>query len=293
MFKLRTLTAAVTLAAAGFVAAPAQAVIDDANMPSLGGNAVTFLNTGGFAGEIFLSVVARDASNPLNNQSYVRDLGITTDGFVNDIAGQVGISIEANTTLTSFLSDNAGKDINFALTGVNSPDLLDVVAFQALDQGFTASVRPGVDVAANQPQTNAQWNGAGQDFDFYLGAVNLALSGVPTAGNPALTPAQIAINDSGTFEVGDPGFHDAPNWGSSPFGFNAEGDIGSTVEFYFLGLENTNNSISRDPVFLGEWTLDNAGTLSFQPVPVPAAVWMFGSALLGMAGAKRRSRAQA
>lgn len=288
MFKLRTLTAAVSLAAAGFIAAPVHAVIDDANMGQFQGNLFTG-NSG--AGEVFVSIVARDAANPAQNQSYVRDLGVTATQFFDDVQSMNGLTFAPDASLTGFLAGNAGKDINFQITGVQAPDKFNFTFFTVEDAGFTVSAAPGVDVASLQPNGDTAFNGPSQDFDNWLGQVNLSNSGVPTGGNPTLTPAQIAQNDSGTFAVGDLGFHDAPNWGSSPFGFNGEGDIGGAVDFWFIGLENTDNTVSRDPIFLGQWTLDAAGTLAFQAVPVPAAVWMFGSALFGLAGARRRARA--
>jgi hypothetical protein len=42
---------------------------------------------------------------------------------------------------------------------------------------------------------------------------------------------------------------------------------------------------------LGQFTLAANGQLSFAPVPVPAAVWLFGSALMGLVGVARRRNA--
>jgi hypothetical protein len=51
-------------------------------------------------------------------------------------------------------------------------------------------------------------------------------------------------------------------------------------------------------VFLGDWTMDLweggqddivALSISVSPVPVPAAVWLFGTALIGFVGMSRKT----
>jgi hypothetical protein len=36
------------------------------------------------------------------------------------------------------------------------------------------------------------------------------------------------------------------------------------------------------------WTLDSEGVLTYSAVPLPPAVWLLGSALLGLVGVARR-----
>ncbi|HAC33418.1 MAG TPA: hypothetical protein DCF45_02750, partial [Gammaproteobacteria bacterium] len=59
-----------------------------------------------------------------------------------------------------------------------------------------------------------------------------------------------------------------------------------------IGVEN------NDPAkltVLGTWLLDSAGQLTYtapvSQVPLPAGVWLFGSALAGLVGVSRRRRA--
>lgn len=65
---------------------------------------------------------------------------------------------------------------------------------------------------------------------------------------------------------------------------------------YFLGHAlnfDSGNFEETYPVIQSEgvWTLDTtAGTLSYSAIPVPAAVWMFASGLLGLAGIARRNK---
>jgi len=45
---------------------------------------------------------------------------------------------------------------------------------------------------------------------------------------------------------------------------------------------------------MGDWNLSSDGTLTYgdvSAVPVPAAVWLFGSGLVGLVGIARRKKA--
>ena len=62
---------------------------------------------------------------------------------------------------------------------------------------------------------------------------------------------------------------------------------GSLVDFNFVALDSSFNSnfLEFDDFsdMAGQW-----GAVTISPVPVPAAVWLFGSGLLGLAGIARR-----
>jgi hypothetical protein len=54
---------------------------------------------------------------------------------------------------------------------------------------------------------------------------------------------------------------------------------------YGIGISVTND----DNAFAGDWAVNLAGnTLAVEAVPVPAAVWLFGSALIGLIGFSKR-----
>lgn len=77
------------------------------------------------------------------------------------------------------------------------------------------------------------------------------------------------------------------------FNFSTSGVDGSTLLLQFIGLNAAGQT--RTPVTLGSFTL-NGTTLTYNTnapeVPVPAAVWLLGSALVGLGGvARRRNRA--
>lgn len=69
---------------------------------------------------------------------------------------------------------------------------------------------------------------------------------------------------------------------------------GSTVELYDLFLASTIGSIDvvvqqpGQPLGFGEFETNVSGSIS--AVPVPAAIWLFGTALVGLFGIRKRSK---
>lgn len=72
--------------------------------------------------------------------------------------------------------------------------------------------------------------------------------------------------------------------------------LGSTPVQLF-GLTGNNTTSTLQSYILGTVTLDASGVLTFtgngggSPVPLPAAVWLFGSGLMGLVGVSRRRKA--
>jgi hypothetical protein len=273
--KLMTLVATAAIAVAG----SAQARINDDNIPGMGSN--TFSGMGG-VGEVFVSIIARDPGNPANNRSYVGDLGIPANVFVNALnsgnLALVSYNIAPTATLQTFLANNMGKQISYNVTAVhNGPDF-DPNTFEPVDVGYlTSSPLTADQIAALQPVGFGEWNNATIAVDSFINSVNLVHGGT------------FADNNSATFLPGQAGFHDN-NWGHAVvFGFETEGN--SPVDFFFIGFENGNSNASRHPDLLGFWNLLPDGTLTFSAIPIPAAAWLFGSALLGLVGVARRQSA--
>ncbi len=287
--KLNKLAAAVALVAGAAAATPALAAINLDGLQlggAFGGNA---FNTDGGLGELFVSIVARDPLNSLNDRSYVRDLGLTTGSFLQ---GPVApFTLAADATLTSFLSSNAGKELSFLVMGVHNSGVVDFDTFMTQNLGFlTTSGVSAAAVAAAQPQGAGgfQVSGAEVEFRSFVQGVNTKTDGSPV-GN-------VATNLSTTFTPGVAGFHDLNFGRDQTFGFNTEGTLtgglASTVDFFFLGVDNLDNSVTAAPRLMGTFSLAANGDLSYAPVPVPAAAWLMGSALAGLAGVARRRRAK-
>jgi hypothetical protein len=87
--------------------------------------------------------------------------------------------------------------------------------------------------------------------------------------------------------------------GQSKYGLLGAPDysaLGSTPVQLF-GLTGNNTTSTLQSYILGTVTLDASGVLTFtgnsggSPVPLPAAVWLFGSGLMGLVGVSRRRKA--
>lgn len=70
--------------------------------------------------------------------------------------------------------------------------------------------------------------------------------------------------------------------------------LGNEMDMYRYGANATENAEEAPSLekYLGVWKLSSAGMLTYtvSAVPVPAAIWLLGTALIGMVGIGRRSR---
>jgi hypothetical protein len=147
-----------------------------------------------------------------------------------------------------------------------------------------------------------------------VGTITLsALKGVAASGNTgvgSILNGPSACNNANPCFVTSGGTSNA-NWAAQYFGANLGGlasgnnagaAVGGSLDFYQVTgtgssltkqtpVQFTNPSTSAAAV----WTLSATGDLTYTvpgsgppPVPLPAAVWLFGSGLLGLAGIGRR-----
>jgi hypothetical protein len=103
-----------------------------------------------------------------------------------------------------------------------------------------------------------------------------------------------AINSSyTTINAADPLWHAGANWGANiktfVAGLNNEGTVGNDLAFWFFGadLSTTSTTDADAKQLFGNFKLASNGVLTYgsaAPVPVPGAVWLLGSALLGFIG---------
>lgn len=246
---------------------------------SVGANAdwITAGNTGIATtqanGELILTIW-----NPDTLTSYTQDLGITTRQFMDGTAGELTINLNA-----AGLAHVAGSNLLFNIAGYNSTfDGADVSS-----AGFYLTSPTG-------PNDTLIESGFGQlpGYSQFLDGYKIAIQNGTVIG----TGDNLGYLLSGATYAGA-----GSTWGDSMRGLPGQfswgstaGDASSPLAGFAWGLDNTTfqtgdpvqSAIAGAPAF---WTLDlTSGTLKYSAVPVPAAVWLFGSALLGLAGAIRR-----
>jgi len=257
--KLNKLAAAIALVAAS----------TGANAAWNQGDTSGFLN---FTGELLF--VAWDTS-AADSSSYYLDLGDAGDftyPWTNPFGGPGGVlSGPANITATvgddyaDFVANSvaAGGDIRWSIVG-----------------GSNNAVAQGVFFTSSDDVMNTSINGAT--------ANNGKTSLTNTLNGTALMAGSVADNFDLSTQVVDAqtGVIGALNLGTS---LDMSAAVNEDMEFW--GVDGFSNKFEY-----GFWSFDGTNIVYNEDptgpvVPVPAAAWLFGSALIGLAGAARRRKA--
>lgn len=213
-----------------------------------------------------LVFVALDSNRDGQQASIALELGLDSLSNAPDFSGASLVS----GALQTWLNDPNAGTITWGVFGVGndaSADLNDIRIF--------STVNP-VDTPAAQPLGNIF--GAFSVMDTFVGKFN----GEDAVDTSPMDGVVQGIQGTNGFLA--QGF--LPNWGTNT-SFDATGPLGM-LEMYAFGIDDV-TAEGVDGAFQGTWTLTTQGELSYAPVPVPAAVWMFGSALIGLIGARRRA----
>lgn len=282
--KMKFLVAAVALAAAGQASA--------AIVTSQSGN-----------GELFLSVYDADAQ-----KSYTRDLGLTIDQFLNTgtvavasgstlafdpaatpavVAGNVlssgyKLTFGADSLLSSFMGTNG--QLNSGITwGIGATDAKGVHRYLSTTNADASTIG-----TLNGGQLRNFKNA-----DVYLGAVNVMGTNLTGAnGSSTATPSDGAAYVT---SFGD-------RWAGNA-NFSSMAGVGTAQNFFLLSTVGTGSTtaiaVAQYSNLDGNatWNLAADGTLTYatatapSAVPVPAALWLLGSGLVGMVGVARRKAA--
>ena len=237
------------------------------------------------------------------DQTYVRGLGVTEDSLLTvaqaqssgyagaTITENVGIgSLAHDSGLTTFLSTDPAADYTYAIMagGIQGSGGVKNTGAERYVTTATATF-----TGAAGSKTNSQLNGA---FGNLLSTQSTA--------NGYIHSGTTLDKASG---VSDVGAVLSPNLSPNPQGWygsnlNQMVALGQQANLYMLvtnggatGTSGTNVGLAQYYRFLSV-TLDSNGDLTSAggtaPVPVPAALWLLGSGLVGLAGVGRRRRQQ-
>jgi len=220
--------------------------------------------------ELVFNLVNYTAQN-----SYVLDLGITIADFIANPNQEFHFNLN-DANFSSFASAyTAGNNVTWGVSGGYS--LLN--DFSDLDKfGFyTTSVS----------QNPASFDVNGTDIDNTLSG-----KWVDALVKPIQTLDSYAGNNSSFNVVGEAGYTgDVGNDFQTALPFVAQGTLGSDL-FFVREKVNVDDFVTGELAsYSNVWKFamtGNTATLKFAPVPLPAAVWMFGAGLMAMLRANRR-----
>lgn len=261
--KLKALAAAAALAFAGSASAG-------------------IATSGSGDGELFFS-----AWDSVTETSYTRDLGLTLSQFVTQV-GTYGTSA-GGALGASNLVFGADSVLSNWLSGVSLGGLQwNVGAMDGSGQNRYLTTAPGAPVPEANHGLLAQWN---DNADIYIANVN---SGPYVAGShvAANGSSVIAANTNPSGYAGSASWQH--NWGTKAEFSNA-GGVGDSLNFFVLYSLGTTTlaGVGMDQFDGSFWNFASDGTLTYNTVaaiPLPGAVWLLGSGLLGLVAVSRRRR---
>lgn len=230
-------------------------------------------------GEVFLSVF-RDNASPL---SMIIDTGINANALVANPNAFDGFTVgpgASSNIQTSALADFFGTGVvtDFVFNG--GAVMNNLATTTGLDLGPILTRG----TAGGNVSDFSGINTVNQNMQAFIKDVNVAIG------------TSDVLTDIAPLENG---YHDQPFvWSSNAGGvvaFSTEGPMNSPLELVWAHFDINDPNLAVVEESLGFWTMDfAAGTATFSTgvsqVPVPAAVWLFGSGLMGLVGAARRRK---
>jgi hypothetical protein len=209
---------------------------------------------------LFISIV-----DNANGSSFFGNLGVTTGTF---------LSTYANSSFTA--AGDMIADLSAWLAGKGN---LTQIQWNILGSigGTTAAGTGGLTTVR---ELNAV-------TDTRSGAFNAALGNIGTF----VEQRNLDLASSDGAAYGQVNF--IQDFGSPSMGIDADAGLGASLAFYELVKGGRTAQGQVNPL-AGSWEFNfanGAAAVQYNAVPVPAAVWLMGSALLGMVGVSRRKKA--
>jgi hypothetical protein len=219
--------------------------------------------------------------DPVNNTSILVNLNKTATQFFADPTAGFSLGSTAATALGNYLSTANLAGFRWNVIAVLN---------DGSNDGTTASpFYGGLATSKNIETTLPSWGIFG-GLESYVGDVQTFIS----LSNPNLASSDVWVT-SGQGALQSPA--------ESTIGFSQFpgdlGAVGETLSFYRFFADQSDPLFNGSFVKYSSFTLNLAGnvaslvyngTTGGTEVPLPAAVWLFGSALLGFAGIGRRRR---
>ena len=267
--KLKTLVAAMAMVATGAV--QAAIVTDDWSQANAG--------NGTGAGELFLSIY-----DPSANQSLVLDLNLTVSNFMTNNASLINTFSVTDAGLQAFIGGSPNQSLMQWNLGAisNGPGGFAGVGLLTTHGNAGATIDPLVD-------------GGPFDLTGLLNALDQG-TGYVDANNPTQS-----VQVGNATNVGHYGGLWAGSFGGGTWTWDNQHTGFTGGELMSFIRVNQADPIGGVPEVIAfsnaEWMVNpTSGTVSYagavSAVPVPAAVWLFGSGLVGLVSiARRRNQA--
>lgn len=222
-------------------------------------------------GELFLTVW-----DSVGQQSYGLDLGVYNIDIMTNKSGVLTYDLSQDANYSTFLN-------NTGLVYQITSD--DQVTWDYESYGMFSTARDGVDATRGITNDNALQNMMAKLSDWAI-SLNTAAG---DQRNPSLNLSAVSL-------PGESGYYDSGFWGptNGGMGFISAQSVGTSVDFIKFNLDATDDWTILHETMPNVWTLGTDGMLTYAPVsavPVPAAVWLFGSGLLGLVSVARRRKA--
>lgn len=230
-------------------------------------------------GELFFTIWDKVAQ-----VAYTKDLGIKMNDFLPGTANastNQTFALAGDDYWTSFLGRADPASTVWMIGAMDSTD----PATPGGSRYLSTSSAPVRDIMAQFSVTLNHFSTANS---FVLSVTNTGTHGTQSDGSSITTSLDgFAYPESG-------GIHDMATWAGHTTGWISTANVNDKLNFYYLTTNNLPRAVvtqyGADANAVATWSVDvGANTLQYiAATPIPAATWLFGSALVGLIGFSQR-----